>query len=185
MSPVATVLYEDRMQVGAGATFPLHDLILKWVANQTERPLWELQKLVDKNPRNGVSKLLGDVPKTSRIAGGGCLILLVDRDHIAEHVHLQKNAPDQQVIEAILRKSDAPQKLTIYFLHPNMEGMLSSIEDYDPTLPAPLKKDPNARDIILKKARTRPAHLRDCVRSRQPGIAALTDKLIELCRARP
>lgn len=34
---VATVLYEDKMQVGSGGAFPPHDFVLAMVADQTSK----------------------------------------------------------------------------------------------------------------------------------------------------
>ena len=82
MTPVATVLYEDKMQVGSGGAFPPHDLVLAMVADVTGQTVWDLRKLVEKNPRNGVSKLIRDVGRTSLLAGAGRLCLKIGRAHV-------------------------------------------------------------------------------------------------------
>lgn len=183
MTPVATVLYEDKMQVGSGGAFPPHDLVLAMVADVTGQTVWDLRKLVEKNPRNGVSKLIRDVGRTSLLAGAGRLCLIVDRDRVAEHLGLPKVAAEAEVTAKLAERSDAPEKLAVYYLDPNMEGLMRSIEECDPSLPAPRTRDHNSRDIYLNKAAfAAPPSVRDCVKSKQPGIDALVRMLAELCQ---
>lgn len=181
--PVATVLYEDKMQVGSGGVFPPHDFVLAMVADLTGQTIWDLRGLVDKNPRNGVTKLIADVTRTSLLAGSGKLCVLVDRDRVAEHLGLPKNAPEAVVTAALFERSDAPDKLSIHFLDPNIEGLMRSIAECAPTEPAPATKDHNSRDLYLNRAAfaLAPA-VRDCVKHRQPSLSALAVLLAELCR---
>lgn len=146
MKPVATVLYEDKMQVGSGGAFPPHDLVLAMVADRTGQPVWELQRLVDKNPRNGVSKLIADVGRTSLLAGGGRLCLLVDRDRVAEHLQRPRTSTEDEITAALHARSDAPDRLSVHFLAPNLEGLMRSIAECAPTEPAPVAKGHNTRD---------------------------------------
>ena len=178
---LATVLYEDKMQAGSGGAFPPHDLVLAMVSDLIAKPLWELRDVVDKSPRNGVSKLISDIRRTSLLAGGGKLFVLVDRDRVAEHVGLPKNASDREVVEALLARSDAPAKLSVHFLQPNIEGLMRSIEECAPGEPAPTSKDHNSRDLFLNRAAfALPAAVRDCVRGKQPSLAALAADLAAL-----
>jgi hypothetical protein len=182
MMPVATVLYEDKMQVGSGGTFPPHDFILAMVAELTGTEVWNLRKLVDKNPRNGVSKLIGDLRFTSRLAAEGKLCIVVDRDRVAEQLGMPKRSAETEVTAKLLEKSDAPEKLSVHYLDPNMEGLLRSIEECEPTMPAPLTKDHNSRDIYLNRAAfSRNKSLFDCVKGKQPSIGALVGILANLC----
>jgi hypothetical protein len=153
-----TVLYEDKMAVGAGGQYPLHDLVLRMVQDDEERELWLLQQAVAKNPRNGIDKLLADLRRTALIAGPGRLFVLVDRDRIARHVGLLGSATDEEVLAAMLARSDAPDKLQCFFLHPNVEGLLAAIAACDPTLEPEsmaraLQKKPLDRDIVFVSAR--------------------------------
>jgi hypothetical protein len=181
--PVATVLYEDKMQVGSGGAFPPHDFVLAMVADRTGRSLWELRGLVDKNPRNGVAKLLADVRRTSLLAGNGRLCVLVDRDRVAEHLGLPRNASDEAVTEVLCGRSDAPEKLSVHFLDPNMEGLMRSIAECAPGVAAPVGKDHNTRDVFLNRAAfaLAPA-VRDCVGGKQRSLRELVTLLAELCR---
>jgi hypothetical protein len=184
MTPLATVLYEDKMQSGVGGQYPLHDLVMRMVEDEINGETWRLHPLVDKNPRKGVGNILKDVKeRTSLLARAGGLYVLVDRDVIATHLGLPNGAPDANVIAAFKRRSDAPDKLHPFLLYPNLEGMLRSIGDCAPSLlPASVKealrKDLNERDIVLnelKKAIHR--DVRDCVRRRQAGLDALVKSI--------
>jgi hypothetical protein len=84
------------------------------------------------------------------------------------------------VIVATMReRSDHPEKLKVFFLHPRLEGLLQAIQACEPTLlphnlRRALKKQLIDRDIVfneVKKAGHR--SLRDCVRKAQPGLHAL------------
>lgn len=182
---VATIRYQDKMQIGSGGAYPPHDFVLSLVSALTARPVWELRKLVDKNPRNGISKLISDVRQTDLLAGRGKLCVLVDRDRVAEHLGLPKNAPDAAITEALYQRSDAPEKLSVHFLSPNLEGLMRAIAECEPKMPAPASKDHNSRDIYFNKVAfsgsfTDPA--RDCVKAKQPSLGALVDLLAGLCR---
>ena len=179
---VATVLYEDKMRVGSGGAFPPHDFVLAMVADLTGQTVWDLRRLVDKNPRNGVSKLVADVSRTSLLAGRGKLCVLVDRDRIAEHLGLPKNAAESAVTTALYERSDAPGKLSVHYLDPNIEGLMRSIEECAKAEPAPTAKNHNARDLYLNRAAfALPDTVRDCVKGKQPSLGALAELLAELC----
>lgn len=181
--PVATVLYEDKMQVGSNGLFPLHDLVLAMVADVTGQAVHDLRNQVDKNPRNGVNKLLADLGRTDLLAGPGRLCVLVDRDRVAQHLGLPKGASDELVATAMADKSDARDKLSVHFLDPNLEGLLRSIAECAPAFPAPAAKDHNTRDVYLKRAAfSLPTAVRDCVQTRQPSLGALARLLADLCR---
>lgn len=181
--PVATVLYEDKMQVGSGGAFPPHDFLLAMVADLTGQSLWDLRRLVEKNPRNGVGKVIADVKRTSLLAGSGTLCVLLDRDRVAEHLGLAKNASEAAVTEGLRARSDAPDRLSVHFLDPNMEGLMRSIAECAPTLPAPASKDHNARDIFLNRAAfTSAPSVWECVRGKQPSLGELVRLLATLCR---
>ncbi len=179
---VATVLYEDKMQPGGDGSFPPHDFILAMVKDLVGREVWELRKIIEKNPRNGVNNLLKDAKHTSRRAGSGILCMLIDRDRIAEHLKLPGDVTNDEIVAKIRDNSDAPEKLFVFFLNPNLEGLLSAIEICQPTLRAPRVKDLNERDIYLKKAAySTSVNERNCVKSRQPSLAEMVDLLAAHC----
>jgi hypothetical protein len=183
---VATVLYEDSMQPGAAGRYPLHDLVMRLVEDEINGETHILHKRVDKNPRNGIGNLLSDVAVSNLIAGSGKLFLLVDRDRVAEYVELPRRAPNEDVVRAILDRSDAPHKVKVFFLHPNCEGLLHAIRECDASLlpnnvDGAMGKDLNDRDIVfneVKKARYR--DLRDCIREKQDGLDALARAIAAL-----
>lgn len=183
MTPLATVLYEDKMAAGAGGSYPLHDLVMRLVEDDINGLTHKLLRLVDKNPRNGVDKLLDDLKSTDLIAGSGMLFVLVDRDRIAQHLKLPTRAEDAQVTDEIARRSNAPAQLRVFFLRPNVEGLLRDVQACDPTLlpenlERALAKKPNDRDLVFNELK-RKAHrdVRECVRKAQPGLDDLARAL--------
>ncbi len=182
MKRVATVLYEDKQQV-AQKQFPPHEFVLAMVRDVMGIEIHELQRTVVGNPKNGVSKLLGDVRKTSLIAGAQTLFVLVDRDRVAEHLQLPKHAPDIEVVDAIKKRSDSPNQLSIHFLVPNLEGLMGAIAECGGQA-APKEKGHIARDLHLKNAAfVQPPQVRECVRGKQKSLATLVDALVNFVRA--
>jgi hypothetical protein len=182
MKRVATVLYEDRMRPNADGVFPPHDFVLAMVGDLTGDPVWELRRQIPANPRNGVGNILRDIERTSLLAGAGKLLVLVDSDRFAEQLGLNRKASRDAILDQVRKRCDAPEKLVVCFVDPNMEGLLKSIAECEPGLPAPSTKDLNERDIRLKAA-TAPTHkaVRDCVRDKQPSLADLVDQIANLC----
>jgi len=111
----------------------------------------------------------------------------VDRDRTAEHLKLKKRAEDDEVIEALRARSDAPAQLHVFFLDPNTEGLLRHIRDCGPQLTSEhtwaqaLSFLLNARDLVFQalKAQAQRA-IRDCMRQHQRGLDAMIHHLVEL-----
>lgn len=187
MSVVHTILYEDAMR-GSGGVFPPHDFVLSMVgeALRSQRPgevgdIWGLRRRVEARPQNGVGKLIAAVGTTDLLAGAGELFALVDRDEVGKHLRLGKGASDQQVVSALRARSDAPAKLHVHFLDPNLEGLLRTLLGCGLPGEMPVKKDLNTRDILFGKA----AHsvgeaLRSCVRAHQKSLAEMVDTIASL-----
>lgn len=181
MRAEVTVLYEDRMQTGAGGAFPPHDLVLKMTEDRTGISLFTLRARFEAHPCNGVSKLLGELGRERLYGGQRQVCVLVDRDRIAEHVGLPKLASDEAVARAVRDRSCAQERVSVFLLVPNMEGLMRSGEACDPSRPAPRVKDLNARDTYLRWLTFQPGRAtRDCVQGRQPGLAGLVSRLVEL-----
>lgn len=191
MHPLVTVLYEDSKR---GQDYPLHFLVLRMVEDDIDGQTWKLRKAVLDNPRKGIDRILSDVKETALIAGAGKLFVLADRDRITEHLNqtlpegakaLARDATEAEVIAAVRARSDAPVKLEVFLLTPNLEGLLAAIEEC--TQDQPLEgmveakaKDRVARDLILKAvAKATLAAVRACVRARQPGLDALVKALAD------
>ena len=179
---VATVLYEDKMQPGSGGAFPPHDLLLAMVKDLTGKDVWDLRKFIDKNPRKGIGNLITDLKRTSLLAGAGKLCIVVDRDRVAEHLGLDRTAPEVDVTAQLEARSDDPEKLSVHYLDPNMEGLMRSIQECAPGESAPRGKDHNSRDIYLNRAAfALTAAVRDCVKGKQPSLGTLAEMLAGLC----
>ncbi|MBT3219822.1 MAG: hypothetical protein HN348_12095 [Proteobacteria bacterium] len=101
-------------------------------------------------------------------------------------MNLPANASEADIVAELHARSDAANKLSPYFLEPNIEGLVRSIQECDPTfLPdsvrRALQKKLNDRNIVFNatKRATRRS-LRDCVRKAQPGLVALAVAIAEL-----
>jgi hypothetical protein len=188
MKFLATVLYEDKMSSSANAGYPLHDLVMRMVEDDINGKTWELLKLVDNKPRNGIGNLINDVRITELIAGPGKLLVLVDSDRIGEHLRLGNSATDGQVVAALEGCSNAPAKLGVFFLRPNLEGLLRAFQRCDPSglpesMQAALRKNLNHRDMLFKEAkRDVRRSLRQCLREAQPGLDGLVKEIAVLCQ---
>ncbi|MCB9539894.1 MAG: hypothetical protein H6704_27085 [Myxococcales bacterium] len=191
MKPLVTVLYEDA-PVGHG--FVLHDLVLRMVEDDVNGQIWRLEKEVLGNPRKGVDNVLRDCrQRADLLAGEGWLFALVDGDKLVDHVNrhptstrrdLLRDASAQLISDAVAESSDAPDKVRVFLLHPNMEGLLHAIGTCAPgEWPTELAaardhKDRLCRDIVLKKvALAARLDLRACVRRHQPGLDALVEAI--------
>jgi hypothetical protein len=179
MTLLVTVLYEDKMSKSANGGYPLHDLVMRMVEDDINGQTWQLLQLVDKNPCNGVGNLINQIMITQLIAGAGKLLVLVDSDRIGEHLGLGNSATEDRVVAELRRRSDAPEKLDVFFLHPKLEGLLRAIQRCDPSLQresmqAALRKDLNRRDLVFNEAK-KAGHrlLRQCIREAQPGLDQL------------
>jgi len=189
MTVRATVLYEDTMQPGAGGACPLHDLVMRLVEDEINGETWRLLPMVHKNPRKGIGNVLKEVRRTRQVATPGRLLVLVDNDRVREHLKLTRQASEHEVVATIKTLSDAPELLEVYFLRPNLEGLLQAVQVCDAKLLpdvviSALRKDLNARDVLfneVKKAALLP--LRDCIRQRQPGLDGLAKALAALIAA--
>ncbi len=183
-SRIATVLYEDKQQRGPNG-FPLHTLVLAMLSDETGIEIHKLSGLVDGIPRNGVDKAIADLKRTSSRAGSGRLILLLDQDRISEHVFRRKGASEDEIREALVKLSDAPSQVSIYFLYPNLEGLLRTIQECGAPDPAPTAKNHSARDIYLKHTAYRWRHtVSDCLRRQQSGAGSLVEELRSLISLR-
>lgn len=185
MKPLLTVLYEDSK---IGKEYPLHHLVLRLVEDDVNGQTWRLRKVVEDNPKNGIDKVLADVRITSLIAGAGRVFALIDRDAIIKHIRqnarsgeprLAANATDDEITAAVLRTSDAPDKLRVFFLQPNMEGLIAAIERCAPgqwaaEIGSAKGKDRLARDFLLSEVAKAPmTAVRACIRAHQPGLDSL------------
>jgi hypothetical protein len=189
MSFAATVLYEDSK---IGREFPLHQLVLRMVEDDINGETWQLQKKIAENPRNGVDKVLSDVRGTSVRAGKGTLFILVDRDKIIDHYNknmrdaakpLPPSATDTQIETAIKSLSDDASKLQVFFLYPNMEGLIASIElcapgQWTAEIEGAKQKKRTSRDDVLREiSKAAMNSIRTCIRQKQPGLDALAKAL--------
>lgn len=181
----ATVLYEDKMGKTPSGKFAFHEWVLRCVVDEGRD--YQALREIRANPRNGVDNVLSDITCASLIAQGGRLFALVDRDRIVDHVNRRSDAQlsrsdTHEVLATKIRKlSDAPESVEVFFLEPNLEGVLRTLERCDrdgdlsaEDLAAALKKGHLARNAVFEKSRAeRLKGLRACVRKQQPGIDGL------------
>ena len=191
MSPLATVLYEDRMLPNSQGQFPLHELALRMVEDDINGETWKLHQVdIRKNPMKGVGNVLRNIRRTKRLAGNGIVIALIDADRLHDHFDVARDATDEQRVVAIKAKSDAPERLYPFFLQDNMEALLRDIRACDASLlpevmDAALQKSLNDRDVVLREvAKQSNTSVRSCVRrdENQPGLDKMVRLLGELIR---
>jgi len=186
--PRATILYEDSR---IGVKFPLHHLVLRMVKDEFNGETYRLLRAVKDNPKSGIDKLLGDVRQTRLIAGRGMLFVLADRDHVVEHINrhcaparaLSAAAGTGEIERALKAWSDAPEKLGVFLLEPNVEGIIDDVARCAPDrwraeVSSARQKDRIARDFVFDQvARATEVEVRRCLLRSQPGLAALAKAL--------
>lgn len=193
MRPLVTVLYEDSK---IGREFPLHRLVLRMVEDQINGQTWKLLRLIADNPRKGIDKVLRDVRAASLTAGSGSLFVLADRDVLAQHLNknalpgearLALSATEDEIIAAVRATAgDAADRVQVFLLQPNMEGLIRTIETCAPgqwsaDVQRAKAKDRITRDLVLAGvANAAMVALRACIRSHQPGLEALATALAEI-----
>lgn len=186
MKPLVTVIYEDSK---IGKEFPLHKLLLRMVEDAINGQMWKLLPLVAQNPRNGIDNVLAHVRAAELTAGEGVLFVLADRDKIVKHVNknarpgetrLAPDATDAEVVAAVKATArNAAERVQVFLLQPNMEGLIRSISECAPgrwpeNIQEALAKDLIARDLILTRVSAEAmTAVRTCVQGKQPGLAAL------------
>jgi hypothetical protein len=190
--PLVTVLYEDSK---IGKEFPLHKLVMRMVEDQINGQTWKLLKLVADNPRNGIDNVLGDVRAAELTAGPGFLFVLADRDVLTEHItrnarpgelRLAPTATDGEIAAAVQATAGgAADRVRVFLLHPNMEGLIQAIERcapgrWDEDIARAKRKNRISRDYVLvEAAKAGMTELRACIRRHQPGLEALARALAE------
>jgi hypothetical protein len=183
MTPIATVLYEDKADQGANV-FPLHDLVVAMVADRTGMDAREVGLKVEGIPRAGASNVLRDLRQPRRRRGGGKRFILVDRDQIHRLVDRNRREDDDAMRAAICELPPEAEEVGVHFLYQNMEDLLRAIEACEPARKAPERKKRGPRDLVLAKVAWSPSTaVRDCLMKAQRGLAELVDALADLCRA--
>ncbi len=192
MRPVVTVLYEDRR---VGKEYALHKLVLRMVEDDVNGETWRLRKVVADNPRGGIDSVLADVRAASLIAKGGWLFVLVDRDRIVAHVNqqaaaggrtLQAQAADQDIVDVVVGMSDNHERVRVFLLHENLEGLIAAIEQCGSgqlakEIAAAKRKNHTAREFVLNHvAAADRVAVRQCVRKLQSGLDAMVHALAEV-----
>jgi len=163
------------------------------VADDLDIDLYAAKKLVHDRPMKGVSKLLQtcwrDIRKLA--ARGQRVIVVIDNDKIREQIPgMDARNTDEEVIRAILEKSDAPEQLDVVLLHKNTESVIEAARDCDRTIPVEmvalaLKKQLLQRDRIFHNAARSSRDVRLCIRAKIPAIERLVQLLIGLVHQRP
>jgi hypothetical protein len=170
------ILYEDAR--GPLQRFPLHDLVVKSAADLVSLEVHELFRRVDKVPKNGVTKGLGEVVRCDHfLASDARLLVWVDNDKIRRALQLAPDCPRGTVISAIKARAPAahdlsrPQPLEVFLLDHNLEDLLSSVgARLDPALLAKAHaKRLDARDILLDEI-GRSQQLRAALRASHAGF---------------
>lgn len=179
----AIVFYEDQDSEVGGDRYMLHQLVLRMAGSRLPTDWTMRQRLnqVAGRPSNGVSELLTHTRKKLFANQFRQRLVLLDSDRIANQLGLKGGADEAAIVSAIKARAVNPETLQVFFLHPNMEGLLSSIHSCNPDLvPYSLeRKKRQERDLILQGL-VRSKSDWDCVQKHQPGLAKLVEALVSI-----
>jgi hypothetical protein len=146
---------------------------------------------VGARPLRGISKLLKAVRDLDRLEPSGRKVLLiVDGDHIREHLDLPHDADEDAIQHTLARSSSDASRIVVCVLHRNVETLIEAASACDKSLSpqeveAALRKDVNARDAILLRV-ARGQHfraIRDCIRREMPSFSRAADTLATMLAA--
>lgn len=190
------VLYED--QRGPTKGFGLHELVKACVSDALpEQPRWRVNTaLEDVRPLKGDTKLLEACRRDIDLiaSDGRSVVAVFDNDKIRKLLKLAARAPDEAVVQAILKGGKGAERLSIVLLKQNMESVIEAAAQCDKSIdPNRIKlavrhKDPLERDILLTELasdRSRPT--RDCMLGALPSLqqfVALLCRLMQPAQSR-
>ena len=172
MKPMVVVLYEDSRV--SGADFGPHQLVVDLVADLLEEDTWKVAPLIDARTTNSNGNLIKMARDLETVAPGGQTVIAVpDEDKIRTALSLDKGACRRQVIEALTKGCDVPERLTIVLLERNVESIITALE-------------PEARQLGLEQAlfddaiaKVRVARDRIFERASKPGYRQTRGNLLE------
>ena len=185
----AIVLYED--QAVPTHQFGLHKLVkaCAWdeIRSATERHVFE--SLVDHRSLKGNSKIIKNATELLALEPGCHLIAVFDSDRVREMLGLSADAPDDDVIKAILVNCKASaERITVHLLNKNTESVIEAVREcarklgnsLDPELlEQALRKDRAARDVLLNiVSRESELAMRDCIRSDMPSLRIIAESVL-------
>ncbi len=178
-----TILYED--QRGQKNNFGLHRLIVACVFDEVDGERHRLEKLLEERPLKGNTKVL----KTIREDIGGIshdghpVVALFDNDKVRRLIGLEKDAADEEVIEALVAECPESQRSTlgIVLLKENTETVIEQLEQAGlnvgrDLIQRALGKEMGARDIMLVRA-SRDRNVREKVLEMNESLRDLVKRL--------
>jgi hypothetical protein len=141
----------------------------------TGRPVWELGRVIEGNPRKGKER----IRETCQLDSiRGSLFALYDDDRVRELPNLSAQLRKREVAERLRSESTNPNETRILLLKPNIEAVTGAVLEclQQPALAG--KPNPIERDRILRRIFGDGATLvRQCVLTKVPALKCLVDEL--------
>lgn len=167
------VFYEDKAAAEIKGFGP-HLLLCACVADRMGgKTLWDVQRVLDGQPKKGDSKLLEACKRHAERDVDEVVFGLFDTDKL--HILLQISKCSVDELRIALEAAITSPKVRPFVLERNLETLVrASAGCLEPPSKVP-PKGHNERDIILRKAATAGRSVRDCIAQAIPGFAALAD----------
>ncbi len=163
------------------------ELLIVCVADDLKTDWWSVTRRISINPRNGVSKLIGDLDTlgTKLAKRAHLIVAVIDDDKVRRHLGLPADASRDRVIEAV--RARATCDVAVVLLDRNTETLVAAAaraidapaEDVHQAIE---RKQHLARDRILTSAAHRSRNTRDAIRREVPTFDELVKLVAEALR---
>lgn len=176
--PKVTVLYEDALAPGSKPIqYGPHLLLLWCVSDRTKRPIWDLGRLVEGNPRKGKEK----VRQASKLPLRDWVIALYDQDRVRDMPGLENKKRARDVAETLRAESAQPDRTMVVLLDKNLETLMKHVQSCNGQGATTDKPTPLQRDLLLRQAfGPEAAHVRSCLQERMPAVRCVVDQITTL-----
>jgi hypothetical protein len=177
------VFYEDKAAAEIKG-FGAHLLLCACVADRMgSKTLWDVQRVLDGQPKKGDSKLLAACRLHAAREVDEVVFAVFDTDQLHNCLKIPWCAIDELRI-ALEAKVGSP-KVRPFLLERNLETLVeASARCLEPPSKIPQKRH-NERDMVLRKAATASRSVRDCITQTIPTFTALVDAVAHALMQRP
>lgn len=169
------IFYEDKAAAGATKQFGPHILLCACVADLLGVPMSELKHLMQGEPKKGDGSLLAACKVHAQRGAPVPIFALFDGDQLRK---LLKSRDDSvEALRTALEHRIASATIHPFVLEGNIDELVkAAAECFDPPVTRTIIKAHIERDRILNRAAYDGNRaVRECIRTRKPGFAALVD----------
>jgi len=177
------VFYEDEAAAEIKG-FGAHLLLCACVADRMgSKTLWDIQRILDGQPKKGDSKLLAACKRHAERDVDEVVFAVFDTDKL--HIRLQISKRPIDELRIALEAAISSPKVRPFLLERNLEDLVgASAGCLEPPSKIPPKRH-NERDMVLRKAATSGRSVRDCITHAIPSFAALADAVAHALMQHP